>query len=167
MAGVEHDIKNRLAVALGYAQLLSRSELTQTQRSWVDHILAACDGEERNCLRDLAGRLGVGINPRCEDDVFAGHEIEGLFDRALTVLTDRRHGLSTVTLSTVRGPDRCSHCGAVIDRPGYRLFTGSRLPGAVHAWRNMEQDCVSAHMTFEHEADGMSVTIYPKGAVDE
>lgn len=160
-----HELKNRLAVALGYAQLLSRTELTQKQRVWVEQIVSACSEVDEMWLSTLAEKLGVSTRADQDSriDIFLIERLEPALKRAVTILSDRRSGPGSLVASLAAG-GYCSFCAARLAGSGIQLTTGSRLAGISSALESFPGNCEHYHVVASTDHDVSSVAIFPAGA---
>ncbi len=154
---LEHQLRNRLATALGYARLLADSSLSVEQRTWVNGIETACRDAGPGCLGDLAVRRGLSVEqpdaviPLSPDDL---RRLDHAIAQALAIMTDRRTGPGQLTLRCAEAEGRCSDCGdALAGTVGVELLCDTPVPGARHGWQALAQPvhAEGGHIQFQQE----------------
>lgn len=154
---LEHQLRNRLATALGYARLLADSSLSDEQRTWVDGIETACSDGAPACLGDIAVRQGlsaeqpealISLSP---DDL---RRLDRCISQALRIMTDRRTGPGQLTLRCAESVGRCSGCGDKLEGTvGVELLCDRPVPAARYAWQDLTQPvhAEGGHIQFQQE----------------
>lgn len=159
----QHDLANRLAAALGYAQLLLRTELNAEQRAWVKDMIAACEGHDTLTLSRLANQLGIETAADLPGSETVNADVAALIADAVACLTDRRHGPASVIMSTASGTIVCSDCRDRVKGGGIQLESRMSLPSASERFDQSRNDCRHAHRTFIQTSEKTTVAIYRHG----
>lgn len=121
-----HALRNRLAVALGYARLLAGSTLTSEQRAWTEAIIDACDAAEY------------------EKEVESTAESSWLRP-LIAALTDDTVAPQAVEISRSSRAGSCSICGNEIDAPATTLNSPKPMTlSEASALLEIERDAIDA-----------------------